>query len=146
MKSPNLCTYQFKAPEAFVKHGPYSYPSDVWSVGVSILFMHLGAVPFGKDKTMRHEQYIIVHAISTHVGHYNGTLAATQELCRRPHQLSKELLRLKNKAAGGLPSTWAKLRGRTFLDLFVHLFSLRATKRPLARALVVHPFFVDDRE
>ena len=146
MKSPNLCTYQFKAPEAFVKQGPYSYPSDVWSAGATILFMHLGVVPFGRDRTMKHEQYIIVHAILTHVGHYNGTLAATQELCRRPHQLSKELLRLKNKAAGGLPSTWAKLRGRTFLDLFVHMFSLRATKRPLARALVVHPFFVDDRE
>ena len=44
--SSNMRTYQFRAPEAFLKNGAYSYPSDVWSAGVNILYMHLGSVPF----------------------------------------------------------------------------------------------------
>ncbi len=43
---PDVCTLWYRAPEILLAHGTYSFPADVWSLGMSIAHIELGHSPF----------------------------------------------------------------------------------------------------
>ena len=44
--TPDVCTLWYRAPEILLAHGTYSFPADVWSLGISIAQIELGHSPF----------------------------------------------------------------------------------------------------
>jgi len=47
--TPDVCTLWYRAPEILLAHGTYSFPADVWSLGISIAQIELGHSPFQKS-------------------------------------------------------------------------------------------------
>lgn len=52
-------TWRFMSPER-IKHHAYSYPSDVWSLGISLLQVATGSHPYGDSGTYLEMASIIV--------------------------------------------------------------------------------------
>jgi hypothetical protein len=44
--TPDVCTLWYRAPEILLTHDTYSFPADVWSLGMSIAHIELGHSPF----------------------------------------------------------------------------------------------------
>jgi serine/threonine protein kinase len=44
--TPDVCTLWYRAPEILLAHDTYSFPADVWSLGMSIAHIELGHSPF----------------------------------------------------------------------------------------------------
>ena len=51
--TPDMCTFWYRAPEIMLTHSQYSFPSDVWSLGVSCIEMEHGECPFTESSEVR---------------------------------------------------------------------------------------------
>ena len=124
-------TYQYRAPELFVKKKlrRCSYSSDVWAMGVSIVEMDLGVVPFGKSSMRRarmddifKDMLRILYGTGPRL--FDERSSSCMGKVRSTSMSTSDLLvwmsTLQLKQADALP--WGKSRGirfRSFLMVFV---------------------------
>ena len=57
--TPDMCTLWYRAPEIMLTHSQYSFPSDVWSLGVSCIEMEHGECPFTESSEVRMMRVIL---------------------------------------------------------------------------------------
>jgi serine/threonine protein kinase len=126
-------TYQYRAPELFVKKRirRCSYSSDVWAMGVSIAELDLGVAPFGRSKMQRSHMDDIFKDILRIL--YGKDRQQFDDEGAHQARFIEKLSTLQLKRADALP--WGKSRGIRF-QTFLRVFFLPSPKaRPSARAL-----------
>ena len=135
------CTY--RAPELFFKGCQCNYPADIWAMGVSIVEMENGSVPFGKNvQKESHMSQIFFDQLSI--------LFQTQRsdgwLLQNPRAGLQRLSGLKTVTAGALP--WGGSQGaqKSQFQEFVRMFFQAVpASRPLAKELTEHTFLQDSK-
>ena len=127
-------TYQFRAPEMFVKRGrrSCSYATDVWAMGVTFVVMDTGKPPFGRDKMLRSNmEEIFEHQLKVL---FNARVDAfTDTLRNDPAAFHKQMATHKLLDIKALP--WGMSRSVAFRNFMRKFFTPFPPSRPSAGAL-----------
>ena len=106
-------TYQYMAPELFVKKQfrACSYATDVWAMGVTLVEMDSGSMPFGSPKMRRSElDEIFVQILKVL---FKTKVDAFDDSVRKdPLVFNKRLSSIKLQASHAFP--WGRSRGPSF--------------------------------
>ena len=133
-----VTTYNYRAPELFFRGCQCNYPTDIWAMGVSIVQMDVGCVPFGKDvrKASQTPQIFFDQlSILYQTKRFEGWLP------QNPGTGLKRLSRLQTAVASALP--WGRSQGartsqfQVFSRMF---FQADPAYRPLAKDLAEDTF------
>ena len=111
-RSPTICTYQFQGPELWIKGGAYSFPMDVWVLGVRFVIADLGRLPFGKPSMRRHGLSTLLWEILAKRAQYDGNLQKLQDLVLSPAAYEQQLNQLTD--VGPSFFEWGDTRGPAF--------------------------------
>ena len=126
----NVGTYQFRAPEIFLKHAS-SYASDVWALGVCIANLDLGRVPFGDERvTSSPKQQIFFSALAALTMWVKKDGFDIKKVWHNVERSSLFLKSIKSKAAHRFP--WGGKRGIKFKEFTSHFFTIDAQYRAAA--------------
>ena len=135
-------TYQFRAPELFVQQA-CRYPSDVWSLGASIVNMDLGEVPFGKDRMLTSYETLVFWAALAALSTWKKPTDFDLKMLRGNSDAARRFLSgLQLKSARLFP--WGQTRGLAFKEFTKQFFVIVEHSRPLARNIARVAHFLQD--
>ena len=130
----DVTTYQFRAPELFVRAAfrACSYATDVWAMGVTVVTMDLGDVPFGREKMMRSNMdEIFIQQLKVL---FKTKVDAFDDAVRKdPEAFNKKLAGCKLLESHALP--WGRSRSVSFQNFMRRFFTPFPASRPLAGTL-----------
>jgi serine/threonine protein kinase len=128
-------TYQFRAPELFLKRvrRSCSFATDVWAMGVTFVVMDIGKVPFGREKIqLNNVDEIFVQQLK--ILFKAKADAFTENVRNDPVAFNKKLSSCKLVEPHALP--WGRTRGVSFQKFMRLFFTPFPPSRPLAGTLL----------
>ena len=128
-------TYQFRAPELFLKRvrRSCSFATDVWAMGVTFVVMDIGKVPFGREKIqLNNVDEIFVQQLK--ILFKAKADAFTENVRNDPVAFNKKLSSCKLVEPHALP--WGRTRGVSFQKFMRLFFTPYPPSRPLAGTLL----------
>ena len=125
--TPNVVTSWYRAPEVSLTPGLYSYPIDVWSLGVTIVELEQGQAPF-QGRTDQDLLGQIFKVFGTPTKHSWPSLP--ERTIEKAHKVFGMRCPLPP-----LAWPWGRRYGLTFKIFTGFFFSLEPEKRDLAGAM-----------